>query len=328
MKTQTLIQLVTLFICFFPGIETLAQNTLPKDSSDNYQNWIKQKELEYDAWKEQKDQEYETWKKQKEAEYQQFVKDHTNWNKIVLGKEIKPAVIVSTKNAESANKQMKPDYVAEEASLKTEFDKLKSDIEKLEKDSAVERLQKPSFATELSNEAVVEIEPPKQMALISPKTKQAIKNEPVNTKKSEQGLKEDLYLQEINAIPNMSPIQRKYRISSSFGYRTHPIFRRLIHHDGIDMACPKGTPVLAPANGIIEQAGWVKGYGNFIKIRHGSGYVTVYGHLSNINVQKGDRIQKKFVIGKVGSTGNSTGYHLHYEVIKNGKKLNPVRHLG
>jgi murein DD-endopeptidase MepM/ murein hydrolase activator NlpD len=85
---------------------------------------------------------------------------------------------------------------------------------------------------------------------------------------------------------------------------------------------------LAPANGIVEQAGWVQGYGNFIKIRHGNGYVTVYGHLLSIQVRKGDRIDKQYVIGKVGSTGNSTGNHLHYEVIKNGKKINPQRHLG
>ena len=141
-------------------------------------------------------------------------------------------------------------------------------------------------------------------------------------------IEDSLYQKAVNAIPNIAPVQGKYSISSAFGYRSHPIYKRIIHHDGIDLACPKGTPVLAPASGIVEQAGWVKGYGNFIKVRHGNGYVTVYGHLSSINVHNGEHVDKETVIGRVGSTGKSTGMHLHYEIVKNGKKIDPKRHLG
>lgn len=137
----------------------------------------------------------------------------------------------------------------------------------------------------------------------------------------------NIYQKELNQVPSISPIQDKYRLSSKFGPRFHPIKKYYSRHNGIDLACPTGTNVHSPANGKVIYVGFDKGYGNFLKIDHGNGFVTVYAHLSKIHVKKGAVVNKKDIIAKVGSTGMSTGAHLHYEVIKNNKKVNPARFI-
>ncbi|MDG2361591.1 MAG: M23 family metallopeptidase, partial [Hellea sp.] len=115
------------------------------------------------------------------------------------------------------------------------------------------------------------------------------------------------------------------RISSGFGGRKHPILGYRKMHTGVDFAAPTGTPVLAAGSGTVEYAAWNGAAGNYIRIRHTDGYKTAYFHLSRINVSVGKYVKQDQIIGKVGSTGRSTGPHLHYEVILNGKKINPKR---
>ena len=114
------------------------------------------------------------------------------------------------------------------------------------------------------------------------------------------------------------------RLSSSFGMRKHPIdgFNKM--HRGTDFAAPMGTPIMASGNGIVKKAGWCGGGGNCVKIRHNSIYQTVYAHMSKFarGIKNGVRVKQGQTIGYVGSTGKSTGPHLHYEVIVNGKKVN------
>jgi murein DD-endopeptidase MepM/ murein hydrolase activator NlpD len=114
------------------------------------------------------------------------------------------------------------------------------------------------------------------------------------------------------------------RLSSSFGLRKHPIDGFTKMHRGTDFAAPKGTPIMASGNGIIKKVGWCGGGGNCIKIRHNSTYETVYAHMSRFarGMKTGVRVKQGQTIGFVGSTGKSTGPHLHYEVIVNGKKVN------
>ena len=114
------------------------------------------------------------------------------------------------------------------------------------------------------------------------------------------------------------------RLSSSFGMRKHPILGYNKMHRGTDFAAPLGTPVMASGDGIIIKARWCGGGGNCVKIKHTSTYQTVYAHLSKFGrgINKGVRVKQGRIIGYVGSTGMSTGPHLHYEVIKNGKKIN------
>ena len=114
------------------------------------------------------------------------------------------------------------------------------------------------------------------------------------------------------------------RLSSKFGKRKHPILGFTKMHTGTDFAAPKGTPIMASGDGVVIKASWCGGGGNCVKIKHNSTYSTVYAHLSKFgrNIKKGSKVKQGQIIGYVGSTGMSTGPHLHYEVIENGKKIN------
>ena len=113
------------------------------------------------------------------------------------------------------------------------------------------------------------------------------------------------------------------RVSSGFGMRLHPILGYTRMHQGIDFAAPVGTPVFAAGDGVVEQARWAGGYGRWLQIRHSGQWETGYGHLSGWAVRAGERVHQGQVVAYVGSTGESTGPHLHYEVILNGQKVNP-----
>ena len=117
------------------------------------------------------------------------------------------------------------------------------------------------------------------------------------------------------------------RLSSSFGFRKHPILGYNKLHQGTDFAAARGTPIMASGSGVVLRAQKYKGYGNYVSIRHNSTYVTAYGHMSKFGraIKKNARVSQGQIIGYVGSTGLSTGPHLHYEVIKNGKRINSQR---
>lgn len=123
-----------------------------------------------------------------------------------------------------------------------------------------------------------------------------------------------------NPVPNG-------RLTSGFGMRRHPIlgYRRM--HTGVDWAAPRGTPIIAPGDGVVEKAGWAGGYGRQTIIRHANGYRTSYSHQSAIakGIAPGARVRQGQVVGYVGTTGQSTGNHLHYELIVNGNKVDPMR---
>jgi len=114
---------------------------------------------------------------------------------------------------------------------------------------------------------------------------------------------------------------------SGFGLRRHPILGYTKMHTGVDWAAPSGTPIYASGNGVIEKAGWESGYGKYIRVRHNNGYETAYGHMTAFarGMDEGTRVRQGQVIGFVGSTGLSTGSHLHYEILVNGRFVDPMR---
>ena len=116
-----------------------------------------------------------------------------------------------------------------------------------------------------------------------------------------------------------------HRISSTFGSRV--MGGRVEHHQGLDFAAPTGTPIYATGDGVVTKAGWGNGYGQYVEINHGNGYLTRYGHASRLHVQVGDRVQAGDEIANVGCTGRCTGPHLHYEVVKDGERRNPSTYL-
>ncbi len=123
------------------------------------------------------------------------------------------------------------------------------------------------------------------------------------------------------------PVPSSTYISSSFGYRIHPIFRTWKLHTGTDIGASYGANIVAAAEGKVIMAQWYGGYGNCVMIDHGSGIVTLYGHCSGYNCSVGQEVKRGTVIAFVGSTGNSTGNHLHFEVRKNGEYVNPMSYF-
>ncbi|MES2337882.1 MAG: M23 family metallopeptidase [Pseudomonadota bacterium] len=115
------------------------------------------------------------------------------------------------------------------------------------------------------------------------------------------------------------------RLTSGFGMRRHPVLGYARMHKGLDIAAPMGAPIRAPMDGVVQMAGWAGGYGKFVKLSHGHGLATGFGHMSRIAVASGGRVSRGQIIGYVGSTGMSTGAHLHYELWKNGVPTNPGR---
>jgi murein DD-endopeptidase MepM/ murein hydrolase activator NlpD len=128
------------------------------------------------------------------------------------------------------------------------------------------------------------------------------------------------------SLPAIQPVdKRRCTIVSGFGYRIHPVYKTLRMHTGIDFAAKTGTPIYATGDGVvIDPKGNESGYGNVVVINHGFGYQTLYGHMSKKAVTVGQRVKRGQLIGYVGSTGLSVAPHCHYEVIKNGKKIDPV----
>ena len=131
----------------------------------------------------------------------------------------------------------------------------------------------------------------------------------------------------VGQIPFAEPVLSDGRYSSGFGRRTDPIDGRLAMHAGLDYAAPQGTPILATADGVVVEAGQRSGYGNAVQIRHEFGLETVYAHLNQIRVEVGQHVQRGERIGDMGSTGRSTGSHLHYEIRLNGTALDPMKFI-
>ena len=136
----------------------------------------------------------------------------------------------------------------------------------------------------------------------------------------------DQFQQGAMAIPSQRPISQA-NFTSGFGVRSDPFRGGAAMHAGVDMAGPIGTPIYATADGWVGRAGWANGYGNLVELEHGRGVETRYGHLSAILVHAGQRIRRGDLIARMGSTGRSTGSHLHYEVRIDGRAVNPVPFL-
>jgi murein DD-endopeptidase MepM/ murein hydrolase activator NlpD len=147
-------------------------------------------------------------------------------------------------------------------------------------------------------------------------------DEVVNLAKSKEKL--------MASIPAILPINQKHlahAVTSGFGWRTHPIYKTQEMHAGMDFSAEQGTPIYATGDGTVLQAdNLAQGYGNHVVINHGFGYQTLYGHMSKIAVKINQKVARGQLIGYVGSTGLSTAPHIHYEVIRNGEKVNPINY--
>jgi murein DD-endopeptidase MepM/ murein hydrolase activator NlpD len=131
----------------------------------------------------------------------------------------------------------------------------------------------------------------------------------------------------VNGLPLNRPMPEAFDTTSGFGTRSDPFTRGLAMHTGVDFRAPTGSPVRATAGGKVVEAGWMGGYGNMVEIDHGNGLTSRYAHLSSIMVSAGDHVAKGATVGRVGSTGRSTGPHLHYETRIDGDPADPMRFI-
>jgi murein DD-endopeptidase MepM/ murein hydrolase activator NlpD len=132
--------------------------------------------------------------------------------------------------------------------------------------------------------------------------------------------------QRASSVPSRMPLEGA-QLTSNYGMRSHPVLGGRRKHTGIDLAAPTGTPIYATADGVIGRADWYSSYGLYISINHGASMETRYAHLSRLAVAAGDNVRKGDLIGYVGSTGRSTGPHLHYEVRVDGLAVNPIPYM-
>ncbi len=128
------------------------------------------------------------------------------------------------------------------------------------------------------------------------------------------------------SVPSRMPLANS-KLTSGYGMRSHPVLGGRRRHKGVDLAAPTGTPVYATADGIVGMAKWFSSYGLYVQIEHGAQLQTRYAHMSKLAVGAGERVSKGDIIGYVGSTGRSTGPHLHYEVRINGTAVNPIPYM-
>lgn len=131
----------------------------------------------------------------------------------------------------------------------------------------------------------------------------------------------------LSQLPTGSPIQNQLGLSSNFGSRLDPFTKLLAQHPGIDFSAPSGTPIIASGNGTVTTVGYDAAYGRFLEISHSDGFASKYAHARKIHVRQGQVVQRGQIIAEVGSTGRSTGPHLHYEITHHGRHVNPMQFL-
>jgi murein DD-endopeptidase MepM/ murein hydrolase activator NlpD len=158
-----------------------------------------------------------------------------------------------------------------------------------------------------------------------------------NPDDNQESLRANLLLKELDRVnlyrlaafktPFATPVHSKFRFTSGFGNRRDPKHGGYRMHSGVDFAAPRGTPIYATADGVVKFAKWGNGYGRLIKIQHALGYETRFAHLNRIRVKEGQRVSRGDLIGDMGTTGRSTGVHLHYEVRIGGKAVNPMTYI-
>lgn len=177
----------------------------------------------------------------------------------------------------------------------------KEELEKVKKDNLIK--QKSELESELQKYIIEGVKIEKQI---------------------EEEKQEELILNNVEYLSGIWPVPSYNDISSPFGQRIHPITGKESFHKGIDIPAPQDTNILASDDGIISYSGVMNGYGNVIKIKHFDGKETVYAHNNSNIVKEGDIVKSGQVIAKIGTTGNSTGNHLHFETIVNGENINPI----
>ena len=327
-------------------------------------NFKKQREEEYKQFKAAYEAEFERYKKNYlaylngEKSVLELMASDDNLKITPLPKDQRPkAVVSSVKDEKKAldneikfvTRSKPEDLLGDLSKSKDPLQQVKDGVEQLkkwneemEKDGSKlqvltpatepikEEPKKETPKAEPKKETVKKEEPKKETPKAEPKKETVKKEEPKKeTPKAEPKKEETKKAEPKKETTNISIPEGKptayTRLSSKFGPRIHPITKKQSTHKGVDLAAPKMTPIYATADGTVTFSGTQGGYGNFIKINHQNGYKTAYAHMEKLVAKKNEKVKKGDLIGYVGSTGQSTGNHLHYEVYFEDKLIDPEK---
>lgn len=293
----------------------------------------------FDDFKNQYNQDFESFGKERQdgiealrAEYEQMVDAYKNAMYRMFDSEASSVDIMKTDdNIENITQAAAPQQVVSSTKIANDAQSAKSEIANISSEQIMQQIvgtttdnataEQVKQATEKLSAVVNDVENQTEQPQTEPKS------EPQTEIEAKPKTEEKPISAAVNAnIPSGKPCDY-HRISSPFGERVHPVYGRRHFHKGIDLAAPNGTPIYATADGIVTFAGTCKGYGKFIKINHQNGYKTGYAHMSRMVVKTNAKVKKGDLIGYVGSTGTSTGNHLHYEVYYQDKLTDPAKTL-
>lgn len=329
----------------------LAAGIVQNVKAQSFEEFVKQQNAEFEEFAKERQQGIEALRN----EYEQTVEDYRRAMNRMFDSEISSIDLMSSDdNIEVKNKAKAPKATISSADLEKNAKDAKNDLANTSSGELMKQLtgttteeanaQQVKEATnklaavvsDVINQtepvnAVPEQEPVKEEAA-EPKKEDKTATEPKkdDTPKTEPPKEEPKKNADAksgnNNIPSGKPCTYT-RISSPFGERIHPVYGKKSFHKGVDLASPNGTPIYATADGVVAFAGVCNGYGNFIKLNHQNGYKTGYAHMSKMVVKTNDKVKKGDLIGYVGSTGTSTGNHLHYEVYYNDQVTDPAKTL-
>ncbi len=293
----------------------------------------------FDDFKNQYNHEFESFGKERQdgiealrAEYEQMVGAYKNAMYRMFDSEASSVDIMKTDdNIKNITQAAAPQQVINSAKIADEAQSAKSEIANTSSEQIMRQIvgtttdkataEQVKQATEKLSAVVKDVENQTEQPQTEPKSEPQTEIDA----KPKTGEKPTPTVTNAN-IPSGKPCDYR-RISSPFGERVHPVYGRRHFHKGVDLAAPNGTPIYATADGVVAFAGTCKGYGKFIKINHQNGYKTGYAHMSRMVVKTNAKVKKGDLIGYVGSTGTSTGNHLHYEVYYQDKLTDPAKTL-
>ena len=292
----------------------------------------------FEEYKKKEGTNYKRFEEKRDQELKQFIANEENWNLItteekgIVKFEVPDKKNTETKIKEEATENIpvtKPNTVT--SISKSTSAKKTININPLEgktkiKEEATENIPvtKPNTVTSISKSTSA-----KKTININPlegKTKikeEATENIPATKPNTVTTIAKSTSLEKSGYIHPLSG--STYRLSSTYGFRTHPVYKTRRFHSGIDLGTKENTPILSIESGTVVSAGFARGYGNYVVIKHNGGIKSAYAHMNKILVTKGEKVNKEDKIGLVGMTGTATGNHLHFEIIKDNKKINPLK---
>ena len=280
-----------------------------KEQEKQFDNYSKRQDSVFQKHKQEQDRTFEEYSEEQDRIFEEYTEEQEKkWNLITIQKEVYESEPIKNDVSNVDSTRILREIVKKNDVSNVDSTRILREIVKNNDASNVESTQKEVYESEPIKNDASNVDSTRIL-------REIVKKQPILPVFSKP-----------NNVPSIYPLKKGVgKKTSNYGYRRHPKSQKRKFHTGVDIAAYSGSEIYATADGIVESAGWTGGYGNYVVIKHSDDYKTAYAHQSKVLVQKGDAIKCGDIIGRVGSTGRSTGPHLHYEVIYKEKKINPEK---